>query len=236
MKRKGVIKAIALVSVVAAIGIGGTLAYLNSITQTATNVFASNKNIFLELREPAWDGYQFAELNSREEQPIGDEAKNDSPTLGINQAASYLPGADIDKNPMVKNTGTVENGGIPIYAAIELKYYSGIKGSGTEMTYAQFKEAFLKDTGIIFDSNWTDISEGKNSLFMYNKVLGLNESTADYPVFSKIPLSSKLIASENGALPKFYIEVTAFAVQAESLGDTPVDIAKAELKNLAAKN
>ena len=61
--KKRIMKILTALSVVAVITVGGTLAYLHTITETKSNVFSSDKNISIQLREPAWDGYTFEDLN-----------------------------------------------------------------------------------------------------------------------------------------------------------------------------
>ena len=51
-----------VLSLVVTLGIGVTLALLKDITETKKNTFSSNKKIALLLREPSWDGYEFADI------------------------------------------------------------------------------------------------------------------------------------------------------------------------------
>ena len=50
--------AIATIMIIA-LSAGMTFALLSQVTESVTNVFASDKNLSLELREPQWDGYTF---------------------------------------------------------------------------------------------------------------------------------------------------------------------------------
>ena len=50
--------AIATIMIIA-LSAGMTFALLSHVTESVTNVFASDKNLSLELREPQWDGYTF---------------------------------------------------------------------------------------------------------------------------------------------------------------------------------
>lgn len=60
----------------AGLAVGGTLAYLNAVTETKTNTFTSSRNITTTLTETEW---------------TSDSGKN------------YLPGDVIKKNPVMNN-------------------------------------------------------------------------------------------------------------------------------------
>ena len=139
MQKKWVI-GITAVTLAAATAIGSTLAYFTAKTQTMTNSFTvatgDNKGITGQLRESAWDGYDFnqyvVEKNSSRD-PIGTDVaagkENDS-TLGINQAKTILPGDTIQKNPTLMNTTNCDSTGqletnmvdVPVYMAMKVTY------------------------------------------------------------------------------------------------------------------
>lgn len=218
-------KVITALAVVAALGIGGTLAYLHQVTETATNVFASDKSINLELREPDWDGYEFGEEGFQYGAGV-DEADKDNMDLGFNLAQRYTPGTDIPKDPQVKNTSKDE----PIYTALKVQYFKVDGSTETQVTYEDFKTAYLKETEIVFNKDaWVKIDDGTgmDQIYMY----GSGEGAAELAVngittpalFGEVPLSLDLEADEDGLLPKFNIKVTAYAIQA-----TNVDAADAK--------
>lgn len=77
---KGKQKILLLVcSVIVVVSVSGMAAYalLKTVTETKTNVFASDKSISIDLTEPQWERY-------------GKEA-----------AKVYVPGQTIDKDPTV---------------------------------------------------------------------------------------------------------------------------------------
>lgn len=225
IKKKKAVKIITALAIVTILGIGGTLAYLNSITNTATNTFASDKSISLQLREDKWDGYTFDDAETQDGQGV----KPGLPPaavemLGFTQAARYTPGQVIPKNPIVKNNGHTENG-VPIYTALKVTYYSVSEG-GTEtpMSYDEFKAAFLKDTGIAFNSNWTLLTNtdasSKDQVYVYgtaSAATSLETGATTNALFTEVPISLDLEPGTDGKLPKFNIKVRAYAIQTNNI-------------------
>ena len=81
MKRTKATKVVLSLCLVAVLAIGGTWAYLSSITDKVTNVFTFQSNISAELDEPTWDE---------------ENAKN------------LTPGAEVPKDPQITNTSDIE--------------------------------------------------------------------------------------------------------------------------------
>ena len=75
-KMKKITATAAAMAISAGLAVGGTLAYLNSVTETKTNTFTSGKNITTTLTETEW---------------TADSGKD------------YTPGDVIRKNPVMKN-------------------------------------------------------------------------------------------------------------------------------------
>lgn len=240
MKRK--MKIIMAIAVIATLGIGGTLAYLNHTTDKAVNTFASNKNIKMEMRESLWDGYEFGE-----EYPgvPGTIPKSNDPGLGLNIAKNYAPGDVIPKNPMVKNTGLANS--VSIYTAVKVQYYEYSDGIREKISYSDFKQKFLTDYGIEFHNEWAKIEDNGNQgqIYLYGAI-GTNPQSQVFTtaykllpgyttpaLFAKVPLSLALEPDDEGVLPKFYIELTAYGIQIDNISS--VDQAAKELLILAAK-
>ena len=76
----------------AALAVGGTLAYLSSVTETKTNTFSSSKDVSTNLTEDKWDE---------------------------NKGNNYSPGEVLYKNPVLTNTSASAGS---IYTAIKLEY------------------------------------------------------------------------------------------------------------------
>ena len=227
MKKQGIALLSALA--VSAALIGGTLAYLNDTTEEVTNTFSSSKNIAIELREPAWDGYRFGDLNYPNglsaKEGLSEEALK---ALGVEQAKDYVPGQSIPKDPKAKNVGKTVNGeekGVAAKVALKVQYFDA---ENNELDYAGFKAAYLTDTmagdsdDINFDTTkWTQLAADgaeKYDVFLYNDVVDVNDETT--ALFTEVPLSWDITADEDGMLPTFYIKVTAYALQSDIPAET----------------
>lgn len=116
MKKKQILTTAAAVALTATVCIGGTLAYLSSVTETKTNTFSSSKNIETIIEE-----------------------KNFDP----DKASNYTPGKVIAKNPTITNESTSNenawiamsvdytNGAFSI-SADEFNKYATIDGKDTQ--------------------------------------------------------------------------------------------------------
>ncbi len=199
--------------------VGGTLAYLHKTTETVQNTFSSNKSIGISLREPLWDGYTFENV-SDEDYLGGTQAMNAGSALGFNQAARYVPGDAIPKNPIIKNTGTQQE---PVYTAMKLQYYIWNEDAKVQVTYEQFADTLLQENGIQFSNQFTRLSDSdsKDQIYLYGSntqqgtVLPVGEETPE--IFTSVPLSIDLAPAEDGTMPRFAIEVTGYAIQAANV-------------------
>jgi len=232
MKKKSLKILVALVAV-AVISIGVTFAYLNSVTETKTNTFSSDKELKVELREEAWDGYAFGSATipdgSTANPAITGEA---AAALGINLAKAYVPGQGIPKDPTVKNTGDATNG-VDEYIAIKVQYYIGT----TQVSYTDFKDTLLTTTGIVFDGDWGTLSGASTNTLDQVYIYGteaaptaLSQGTETSSLFTEVPLGMQ-IGTDDGVLPTFDIQVTAYAVQATGDTTTLVDALKTLVSN-----
>lgn len=221
MKKKqiGILVSIAVIAIVA---IGFTLAFLHSTTETKTNAFSSNKNISIQLREPAWDGYDFDEYvnNDGATDPKGDKAKPNyegSTPLGVIEAQRYVPGETIYKDPTVKNNG--DSNGVPAYVAIKVQYFKyDEEGKEVQLSYNEFKQAFLAENGIEFSNQWSDITANNSNSQVYlygsaDQAKALEVGAITEALFTEVPISLDLEPGENGMLPGFNIKVQAYAIQ-----------------------
>lgn len=217
-KKKKIMITCASLVAAAVLVIGGTLAFMHKTTETAVNTFKSEKNISLQLREPAWDGYEFGEDGYNNGETPKDPANAD---LGFNKAKDYTPGDDIPKDPTVKNDGTK---GEAIYTALKVQYFKVTDENGTatetQMSYADFKSEYLK-SDLDFASDWEMISAdaSKDQIYLYGKAdqakaLAIGDKTT--PLFTTVPLSLDL-EPVNGAMPQFKIKVQAFAIQTSNI-------------------
>ncbi|WP_195268138.1 hypothetical protein [Eubacterium sp. 1001713B170207_170306_E7] len=212
------------IAVTAVVAIGATLAFLHSTTETKTNTFSSDKNISIQLREPAWDGYGFDSKVEPDGSSANPEYQGDK-LLGVNEAKAYVPGQTIYKNPTVKNSGD-KNNGVNAYVAIKVQYfdYNGENNKENQISYDAFKKAFLDEQGINFSNKWSKISEdGKmNQIYLYgvdNIGSELSVESTTEELFTEVPISLDLQPGKDGKLPGFNIKIQAYAIQSTGIDE-----------------
>lgn len=225
MKKKLIIGLASLV-LVAAMAIGGTLAFMTQKTATMTNTFTAAKGLSGEMREPLWDGYQFGELKADKSQPDGIAAKTGITgdalaALGITKANTMTPGLDIPKNPTLKNTSDV-----PVFMAIKVTYDTMAKFD----TIASFA----------LDSKWVKATaaeytaaDGNSEIYFYKGTAAdlegvLAGATTSSALFDKVTIKTTA-TTDSLTSNAFKITVIGGAVQTS---DIATSVAKTELVNL----
>ena len=209
---KGKQKILLLVcSVIAVVSVSGMAAYalLKTVTETKTNVFASDKSISIDLTEPQWERY-------------GKEA-----------AKAYVPGQTIDKDPTV----SLNDESISAYVALKVQFFDEKNNELTFREFADrylYGGSELANAGIDWSKDWTFIGNANSDLendeyasrlmYMYNKPLDKDNANTDIkeniskPLFTKVHLSNEITADNTTKrLPEFNIKATAYAVQAEGV-------------------
>ena len=196
----------------AGLAVGGTLAYLNAVTETKTNTFTSSRNITTTLTETEW---------------TSDSGKN------------YLPGDVIKKNPVMNNESDQpvymavkvdyldDNGNL--MSAEEFKKYASITDydndnwkmatvNSGESTEALFNNVTV-NTGIT--EEW---SSAAKTTTIYkcdadgNKLSIIDTTKEQYdPTVVYKDADGNIVSA--GTLPTFNIKVTGFAVQASTFAD-----------------
>ena len=86
MNKKKALTTMAACGLVAALGVGGTMAYLTDSEQT-TNTFTIGK-VKIDVQEPGWD--------------TTDKNNNNIP----DKAEDVVPNQELSKNPLIENTGS----------------------------------------------------------------------------------------------------------------------------------
>ena len=246
------------VALVAGVSAGLTLAYLTDTTDEQINIFTNSPTITAKLTETDWDndttgtydGTNKDKTTGEKTEGVGTTITNDNndtnktgkdATWGINQAVNYLPGATINKNPVVTNTNKAESENV----AIKLTYYIDLDGDGkitktdvtdsegnivkhaekvTKTQFASFAEINYNTTNWEYDSNkdiWyygsadnlTELTAGSSTLAIFNTVTVSTDITlSDTP--QKLG-TLEFTASEN--LPKFEIDVEAAVISHENI-------------------
>lgn len=237
--KKRIATTIGAMALTAVLAVGGTLAYLSSVTETKKNVFTSSKSITTELEE----------------------------NFNPEEAKSYTPGQVITKAPTMSNTST-SNESIWVAVSLdytngassisyeEFKQYAEVQGLDTENwekigTAADGQELYAfkttlapgSDTSAIFSSVkvnaviekvWKYGTEGK---IVYTKdadgnLIDVKDSTTlvDETKYYNEKGEEISVEDAEAGLPTYTIEVKGYAVQAS---DVTYDVAKTELTKLA---
>lgn len=207
----------------AGLATGGTLAYLNSVTETKTNTFTSSKNISTTLTETEW---------------IEDSGKN------------YIPGDVIRKNPVMTNDSDeaiymaikvdyTDNLGDPM-SATDFKKYAEI----TDYNEDDWEKVAQNSDGSEIWIYKTAVKAGESTDALFNNVKVNAQITEEWSTLAKTTTIYKCDADGNkievidvktdeydptiiykdqdgnivdaGTLPTFNIKVTGFAVQAST--------------------
>ncbi len=126
-KKRGALTVGVSLAVVAALGLGGTLAYLTYTTNKAENRFTSDQNdkpmnVTADLLEPKWDDAVTAEKRK----PENEQAKSSDNKVIPEKASRMLPGYSVDKDPFIVNT--TENGG-KAFVGMKLQF---VKWNGSD--------------------------------------------------------------------------------------------------------
>lgn len=245
MKKKLVLGVTSLV-VASAVAIGGTLAYLTAPTQEMTNTFkVIGQNVSGQIREKAWDGYDFnqyvypwGQVNPDGSHAITPPWQPADPTLGINKAQAITPNMTIPKDPTLKNTSL-----IPVYMAIKVTY--------SDQAYHAFKDPV--DAGNValdhtkapvasldFNKGWKlyNGDSGKNSeIYFYvnsgtvkapadgNAVTAVKPQDVTNPLFNNVHVNANIdfnalkayIDPRTNTPNAFNVKVTGAAVQTSDI-------------------
>lgn len=236
-KGKKTLLACVAVALVCAISVGTTLALSKATAKPISNTFTTPE-ISLMLTEPDWDGDKDGDGNV-------DSDVDETSTLGMTLAEKYYNGLVIPKDPKLTNTSAYDE-----YVAIKLKFYVwGTDGAGkedndyTEVTQAQFKSKvadFTVKTGWEYDAD--------DDVYYYKSASAFTKLPKNGGVTANLFDNVTIVATDTGEikagetvkvswkkLPKFEIDITGYAVQADNLkADKSEDVTtiKTELKAL----
>lgn len=207
--------AIATIMIIA-LSAGMTFALLSHVTESVTNVFASDKNLSLELREPQWDGYTFDDTYPTDILP-GTSVKPGTENSGLQMAENYLPGNVISKDPMVKNTSD----GLSEWVAMKVQYFdeNGKAIGKTDFQKKYAKTAYQNDE---VNPNFVKISDHAaiEELYMYTRTLDTTAGkNITEPLFSSVIVNKDLTPNSKNMWPTFSIKVTGYAVQSDGVSE-----------------
>lgn len=218
MRKNKMIVTGAACGLIAAMTIGGTMAYLTDSEQTS-NTFTVGK-VKIDLEEPNWD--------------TTDSNNNKIP----DRAEKLVPNQELDKNPQIENTGS-NNAVVFMKVTVPTKYVTKVADDGTldadgrksqEIIYFKdIADAQSKEENN-FDTKWQEITAEETAdtgataakdgvrtyVFGYKTKLTPGETTT--PLFDKIQIKNVI---EDEILDNVAndIKVEAFAIQAEEVLD-----------------
>lgn len=147
MKKKSLISMVVALSLTATIMVGATLAYLTAQTDAVTNTFTIG-NVSIELEEPSWNP---------------DDAKD------------LAPGASVDKDPTVTNTGAND-----AYVAMTVDGMTEMAAIGFSATVNEGWVKISEDGTPVED--WNGALE--DGIYAYNTVVAKGAKTA--PLFNEV--------------------------------------------------
>lgn len=238
--KKQIILGITSMVLVSAIAVGGTLAFLSAKTNEMTNTFtAVGSDISGQLREPAWDGYDFGANNpdGKTANPIkaDGEPRNQAEldALGVNMAKEMYPTMEIPKNPMLKNTSS-----IPVWMAMKVTYTNKAKFDAIANPLAINTDAWkLVSSGADYDiyiyaTSYTPAAEGTAETGSFTTVgkLGSGHETTVTPLFDKVTIKDVDSTVFSG---NFAITLKGSAVQTKNISFTAAKQALIDQLNAA---
>lgn len=219
-KNKKILAGALSLGVIAAVAIGGTLAYLTDSTEQRANnfTFASN-GIDAMLTEPEWDGvidylypgdpgYPEGETASivpvygydEDNNPITEQPEGD---YGEDNAKNMIPGQVAKKNPIITNTGAMTDEWVA--AKVTFVYGEGSANAGKALNAADWelvKDYILVDfnTAESADGYWTlaGASDTVSQTYYYSEILKrgteangkVTYGDVTQPIFNTVKLSS----------------------------------------------
>lgn len=176
MKKKNLISMIVALSLTACVMVGATLAYMTSQTEEVKNTFTIG-NVDIKLEEPSWDP---------------EDAEN------------LEPGAVVEKDPTVTNTGIND-----AYVAVTVKGMADMKAAGFS---ADVNQGWVKvDEAGNVDADWNGVLE--DGIYAYDKIL-----TKDGAASVTVPLFDEVAFGGLSAANVYTIEGVAVDSQDQSKG------------------
>ncbi len=229
--KKKIAMTLGAMALTAVVAIGGTLAYLSSVTETKKNTFTSSKDVSTELTETKWTE---------------------------NSGKDYIPGQVIAKNPVMTND---TDSNTEIYVAVKLDYLDNdqkLVSYDTFKKYAEVQTTFTDNNKDGFTDSWekiktnadgseiwivrTKLAKGASTDAIFesvkvnagitevwtesakttetykvdgngNKTLVNTETETYDPTYTYVNEKGEKV--DAATLPSFEIQVTGFAIQAE---------------------
>ena len=227
MKARKILVSVAALALVAAISIGGTLAYLTSKTNTVKNVFTVG-NVHIKLDEALVDGN-------------GKKLNPEQRTTENNQGNKYnlMPNHVYDKDPTVTVLAHSEEAFVRMLVTVTFDRDLELQKAENEVTRKLLNDA-LTNPGAIFtggSKNW-ELQENNDAVgtvtvdgkaytqlvleYRYSTTVA-NNTDSDSPLpalFTKVEVPTDWDNEQLNAIGGFTIDIVAEAIQADGFEDT----------------
>ena len=189
MNKKKALTTMAACGLVAALGVGGTMAYLTDSEQT-TNTFTIGK-VKIDVQEPGWD--------------TTDKNNNNIP----DKAEDVVPNQELAKNPLIENTGS-NSAVVFLKVTVPTKYVTQVADDGTVSKDGR------KSQEIFYFKDVADAQNQERNNFGYKTKLLKGQKTSS--LFDKIQMKN-VIEDEILPDSANDIKVEGFAIQSEEILD-----------------
>jgi len=196
MNKKKALTTMAACGLVAALGVGGTMAYLTDSEQT-TNTFTIGK-VKIDVQEPGWD--------------TTDKNNNNIP----DKAEDVVPNQELAKNPLIENTGS-NSAVVFLKVTVPTKYVTQVadaqnqERNNFDANWQELVDEEVQDTGATASKDGV-----RTYVFGYKTKLLKGQKTSS--LFDKIQMKNVI---EDEILPDSAndIKVEGFAIQSEEILD-----------------
>ena len=241
-KTKKIVIGSTCTALIAAISVGGTLAYLTTETTPKTNNFTfASDALTAVLTEPDWDGiidyvdidgtvtpiYGYDEGEDGNLEPITTkptvDADGENIVYGEDVAKNMVPGTVVAKDPTITNTCDLSE-----YVAVKVRFvYSSGENSGkplegtdltTVMDVITVDYDADKDTGAVWERKADEDKDDASQTFYYKTEVAGGGSTE--PLFNTVTVNEDATSEQINALNEmggFQIVVEGYAAQADTV-------------------
>ena len=219
MKKNKIMLSVISGLLVAAVAVGGTLAYLSDKSNMVTNTF--NVGTGYEEDEKGHVGLWLDETDKTgEENPLM-PSETDRTETGVTYDDMY-PGDVVAKDP----TFHLTDGSIESYVFAEVKGLDALIEKGYFVSASYIPMDPTSDPKNDINRNWVKVSEGNglDGIYRYTTTVGGDKSDEMEPLFSFVRLGSGVDNEEFGNITPTNVYVRGVAVQAANLNETTAQV------------
>ena len=228
MKKNKIMLSVISGLLVAAVAVGGTLAYLSDKTDTVTNTF--NVGTGYEEDEKGHVGLWLDETDKTgEENPLM-PSETDRTETGVTYDDMY-PGDVVAKDP----TFHLTDGSIESYVFAEVEGLDALIEQGYFVSASYIPMDPTSDPKNDINRNWVKVSEGDglDGIYRYTTTVGGDKSDEMEPLFSFVRLGSGVDNEEFDDITLTKVYVRGVAVQADNTNEASAYAAAQEVLTAA---